>query len=421
MKKIILFSLVILIAAFVSNAQDTIRCGADEHLAKMLAADPTLQQRMDSIEYETQLWIANHPHYEMKYRITIPVVVHVVWYSGDPTENISDAQVQSQIDVLNEDYNRRNADSVNTPSYFKQYASSVPFDFCLASRDPAGNWTNGITRVETNIQCIGADTIKMPAFGGDTAWDPNSYLNIWVGCIGEGYLGIGQYPTGNLDYSDGVVVTTRAFGRGVYPDTLLSHYNLGRTTTHEVGHWLNDMHPWGMGGGSCCTCSDNCYDTPYQNGPTFGCPSGQQVSCNNGPNGDMYEVYMDYTDDACMNMFATCQTARMMAALNGVRQQFLNSNGCLMNGVSDMPNLKSLNIMPNPATDNLTLDINLMKTDNIKYSLINVLGSVVYTNSVGTSSGGKFYINTSHIPAGIYSLQLQLTKQTINQKVVIIR
>ena len=245
-------------------------------------------------------------------------------------------------------------------------------------------------------------------------------MNIWVGCLGGDYLGIGSYPTGSLDYSDGIVVTWNAFGRGFPPPQLLSHYALGRTTTHEVGHWLDLFHPWGQGSGGCCNCSDYVYDTPYQDSPTFGCPSGPQISCNNAPYGDMYQVFMDYTDDACMSMFSFGQTQRMMATLNGVRQQFLNSNGCLMNGVNDMPNLKNISIIPNPATDNLTLDINLMKADNISYSLINVLGSVVYKNNLGTSNGGKFSINTSNIPAGIYSLQLQLTKENITKKVVII-
>jgi hypothetical protein len=239
-----------------------------------------------------------------------------------------------------------------------------------------------------------------------------------VGCLGSDYLGIGTLPTGALDYSDGVEASWQAFGRG-FPN-LLSHYSLGRTTTHEVGHWLNLNHPWGNGNGGCCTCSDNCSTTPYQDGPTYGCPSGPQISCNNGPDGNMYQVYMDYTDDSCMNMFAICQTQRMMAALNGVRQQFLNSNGCLMNGVDDMPNLKNISIIPNPANDNLTLDINLMKQDNLSYSLVNILGSIVYKNNIGNGNGGKFSINTTALPAGIYSLQLQLTKENITRKVVII-
>jgi len=419
MKKFIVISITLILATFITYAQQqAIHCGANEYLAKMKAADPTLQARMDSIENVTELWIANHPRNEMKYRITIPVVVHVVWDVNTPAQNISDAQIHSQIDVLNEDYNRRNADTTNTPSYFQPYASSVPFDFCLASRDPDGNWTNGIVRKPTTNSCIGESAIKYPSQGGDTAWDPNSYLNIWVGCIGTGILGIGTYPSGALNYEDGVVTTWNAFGRGT--GTLLAHYNLGRTTTHEVGHWLNLYHPWGSGNGGCCSCSDFCYDTPYQQDPTFGCPSGAHVTCGNGPDGDMYQVYMDYTDDACMNMFTVGQTSRMMATLNGVRQQFLNSKGCLINGINEMPNVKTMSIIPNPANDNLTLEINLMKADNVTYSLINVLGSVVYKNNIGNTDGGKFNINTSDIPAGIYSLQLNTTKQTINRKVVII-
>ncbi len=416
MKTIITVSIALILSLLVVNAQQITRCGANEYLAKMKAMDPTLEQRMDSIEYASEQWIANHPHENMKYRITIPVVVHVVWNTID--QNISDAQIHSQIDVLNEDYNRLNADAANTPSYFLPYASSVPFDFCLASRDTIGNWTDGIVRKYTSDTCIGESRIKHPSEGGDTAWDPSSYLNIWVGCIGQGVLGIGTYPSGSLNYDDGVVSTWNAFGRGT--GTLLAHYNLGRTTTHEVGHWLNLRHPWGDGGGGCCTCSDICYDTPYQLSPTFGCPTSAQLSCNNGPNGDMFQVYMDYTDDACMNMFSVCQTSKMMATINGVRQQLLNSMGCVTNGINDMPNIRTLNLIPNPANDNLTLEIHLIKEDNITYSLINLLGEIVYINHAGSSTGGRFLIPTSTFETGIYSLKLTTDKQTTTRKVVII-
>ena len=139
MKKIIVISLALILATFATNAQQQqpIRCKADQYMAKKIAADPSLQQKLDSIEFETEAWIANHPRIDAKYTITIPVVVHVIWNTNE--QELSYEQIQSQIDVLNEDYNRRNADSVNTPDYFKQYASSVPFNFCLASRDPNGN------------------------------------------------------------------------------------------------------------------------------------------------------------------------------------------------------------------------------------------------------------------------------------------
>ena len=118
MKKLILLSLAIILSATLADAQQILRCGTEQYMAEMKAKDPSLQQQMDKVEQATQQWIANHPHYQQKYRITIPVVVHVVWYVGDPNQNISDAQIQSQIDVLNEDYNRTNADAINTPSYF---------------------------------------------------------------------------------------------------------------------------------------------------------------------------------------------------------------------------------------------------------------------------------------------------------------
>jgi hypothetical protein len=413
------FTLIIVMVALMVQgiaAQQIQRCITDEYLAIRKAADPTIQDRMDSIENRTEIWISNHPRMEMKYRITIPVVVHVVWYIDSADQNISDAQVQSQIEVLNEDYNRQNADTINTPSYFKSIASRVPFEFCLASRDPNGNWTNGIVRKSTTNPCIGGyglDDVKCPSLGGDTAWDPNSYLNIWVCAVSSGILGWCPPPAGTLYYGDGAVVNYQAFGRG--PFNLLSHYNLGRTTTHEVGHWLNLFHPWGQGGGNCCTCSDYCYDTPYQDGPTFGCPSGPQISCNNGPNGNMYEVYMDYTDDACMNMFSFGQCSRMMATINGVRQQFLNSKGCLATGINFMNNDNKITLFPNPAMTSITLH-STMSIINCQLSIEDVLGNKIYQQQINNSTQSTIDISTWS--EGVYFYEVIGANETTRGKFI---
>jgi hypothetical protein len=167
--------------------------------------------------------------------------------------------------------------------------------------------------------------VKSSSTGGSNAWDRNKYLNIWVCDISGGILGYAQFPGGSAS-TDGVVVDYQYFGT---IGTATAPFNKGRTATHEVGHWLNLYHIWGDDG-TGCTGSDLVSDTPNQADQNYGCPAFPQVSCSNGPNGDMFMNYMDYTDDACMFMFSTGQATRMQAlfAAGGARASLLTSNGC---------------------------------------------------------------------------------------------
>lgn len=299
-------------------------CGTMAHDAYLRATDPAYAASRDQVEQFTQNYIATHPDGGERTVVTVPVVVHVVYHTA--TQNISDAQILSQIDVLNQDYRRTNPDAVNTPAYFAGVAADCEINFCLASVDPSGNPTTGIVRVSTTRTSFSTDDkVKHTSQGGDDAWPATDYLNMWVCNLGGGLLGYAQFPGGPAS-TDGVVILYSSFGNTGY---VISPYDLGRTATHEVGHWLNLYHTWGDDGTSC-TGTDYCADTPNQADETYGCPSGSRVSCSNGPNGDMYENYMDYTDDACMNIFTNDQVARMQAlfAPGGTRYSILSSNGC---------------------------------------------------------------------------------------------
>jgi hypothetical protein len=417
MKKIFL---VLILVQFVITAfgQQYIRCGSSEYMKQKIAKDPSYAIRMQQIEKQMQDWIANHPRFDEKYTITIPVVVHVVWNTSD--QNISDAQVQSQIDVLNEDYNRLNADASLTPPCFDSVAGRMPLHFCLASRDPNGNYTNGITRTQTNViqfSDAGIDNVKFDSTGGCSVWNPDYYLNIWVCNLGGGLLGLTQFP-GGPPATDGPVVLYNAFGR---VGNLISVYNLGRTATHEVGHWMNLIHPWGDDGGAC-TGTDYCGDTPNEGNACFNCPSGVLTdNCTGLPCGIMYQNFLDYTEDACMNMFTKDQVLRMMAALNGPRSLILSSNGCTApTGIYAAANLRNLNIFPNPANTQLTIEIEMEKPVDINYSICNVLGSLVYENNEGITKNGKYTINTENIPSGIYFIQIKEGEESFNRKVIII-
>ena len=257
--------------------------------------------------------------------LKIPVVVHVLFHGA--AENIDDAQVRSQIAVLNRDYRRKNTDTSNVPAPFKSAAADARVTFTLAKRDPDGKATTGVTRTHTTKTRFRDDLedAKRTASGGMDAWPADQYLNLWT--VPELFdpeqgdlLGYAQFPGGKPE-TDGVVILHSAFGTS---GTAHDPFNLGRTATHEVGHWLNLLHIWGDDGGGCAR-SDEVADTPNQADHNFDCPTFPHVSCGNAPDGDMFMNYMDYVNDACMFMFTAGQVTRMRATLQGPRKSVVVS------------------------------------------------------------------------------------------------
>lgn len=246
--------------------------------------------------------------------LTIPVVVHVVYKNS--TQNISDAQINSQIAVLNNDYARTNADAGNTRSIFSSIVGPSSIRFQLATTDPSGASTTGITRTSTSTSSTFTtnDEVKDPTMGGVAAWNTAKYLNIWVCEIGGGVLGYAQFPGGTAS-TDGVVIGYNYFGT---TGTLSAPYNKGRTATHEVGHYLGLYHIWGDDGGSCSG-TDNITDTPNAGDANYtACAPDVVNTCGVS---EMYENYMDYVEDACMNAFTNGQIARMENVLNTIRTE----------------------------------------------------------------------------------------------------
>ncbi len=258
---------------------------------------------------------------------TLPVVVHII-YDGEAVgtgTNISQAQVQSQLDALNEDYRNLNADGALVPSPFQPLRADAQFQFALAQRDPSGNTMAepGIDRVSRAAKGFQAPPYSMAYIDSTikpgTDWNPNQYVNIWVLNLGGRLLGYAQFPDntanlgglsplGGLAETDGVVILYSAFGR---VGTLSPPYDKGRSLTHELGHFLGLRHVWGD-----ANCGDDyCADTPTQQTSNIGCPSFPHVTCSNGPNGDLFMDYMDYSDDACMQLFSADQKARMQAVM----------------------------------------------------------------------------------------------------------
>lgn len=298
-----------------------------EYLDFQFQQDPKRALKQEAIERHTNEVLSRQASRAVTGVITIPVVVHVVY--NNATENISDAQIQSQIDVLNADFRRLNADASNTPSMFLGVAADAEVQFCLATVDPSGNSTTGITRTSTTSTSFGTnDQVKFNSSGGKDAWPAANYMNMWVCDISGSILGYAQFPGGSAS-TDGVVIDYAYFGT---TGTATPPFHLGRTATHEVGHWLNLRHIWGDGG---CGVDDFVTDTPVAGAPNYTgspCTFPGPNSCNSGAGDqpDMFQNYMDYSDDECMNLYTSGQKTRMRALFEpgGFRASLLTSPGC---------------------------------------------------------------------------------------------
>jgi Pregnancy-associated plasma protein-A/FG-GAP-like repeat len=313
-------------------------CATDQLDAQLLVADPGYKSRRQAVEQFARL--ARTAPSTRTGQVHIPVVVHVIYSGGENSpQKILDAQIHEQIRVLNEDYNSQNADLSKLREEFKNLIGNPNIRFFLAARDPEGKPTTGIRKEPTRIALFGDDPnqldqrMKFKNQGGDDGWPADEYLNIWV-CNLDGLLGYATFPGMGSIKEDGVVIDYRAFGVG---GSAADPFNLGRTATHEVGHWLNLRHIWGddqnlARPGSenfpnlVCSRGDFVDDTPNCAGPNFNKPEFPSPSCGNKPNGDLFYNYMDYCDDDICIMFTKGQVERMNATLAGPRSTLLGSD-----------------------------------------------------------------------------------------------
>jgi hypothetical protein len=401
-------------------------CGSTDYRQQQLIAHPSLAGAISAIEQFTHTQLQrssvavtgtipdgtkNGSSVPSLY--TIPVVVHILYNSA--AQNISDAQVESQIAVLNADYQKMNADTADVPAYFRSLAVNCGFRFVLAQADTNGNATNGIVRKHTNTGSFTInDAVKYSAQGGDDAWDRDRYLNIWVCNLSGNTLGYSSIP-GGLKETDGVVITYTAFGtRG----TAAAPFNLGRTATHEIGHWLNMIHVWGD-----ADCGDDeVADTPPQQQATYGDPSGIIVSCNNAPYGNMYMDYMDFTDDIGMHMFTYDQRDRMrtLFAEGGFRYPLLSSPAvttvpAATTTTTTASVTQALSVYPNPAV--AVAEVRLKDPTQVGglLEIYNQVGQQVMTMRV---TQPVFQLNVSGWAGGIYYMKLRKGNQQCGFKLV---
>lgn len=406
------------------------RCGSYERDQMMGRLSPewrSQRARMDSL-IGTYLNERKHARVTAEEVIRIPVVVHVIHDQAETSigglnnPNISDEQIRSQIEVLNEDYRRRpgtpgfNTNPVGADSYI---------EFYLAEFDPNGRGTTGITRHryldKTSFNPFSDDLL----LANIAYWPSDKYLNIWTCRLTNSYLGIAQFPSVDkvqgLDtanepnaLTDGVIIDYRYFGRKTGAITSRI-YNLGRTTTHEVAHWLGLIHTWGD---AVCG-NDYCADTPPTEEPNRSTVCLEKFStCNGVRTRNMIENYLDYSPDSCMNLFTKDQVGRMRAVLALAPRRASMVEYSKEGRLESSDNLM-VELFPNPARVDMNVDVRFADFQDFSYSVFDLTGRELTQVSYRNVYSRRLKLDVSLLPPGWYILQVTTGSETVRKRFVV--
>ncbi|MEQ9263043.1 MAG: M43 family zinc metalloprotease [Owenweeksia sp.] len=307
-------------------------CATDHATELLLQEDPSYAEKLKESRKLIQETIAEQGKKKQQaVTYTIPVVFHVIY--NDYRDNISRAQLEDGLRVLNEDFRRLNSDTSNTRSIFKGVAADIEVEFKLAKIDPNGNCTDGITRTQSALSINARDNVK-----GLVSWDNDKYFNVWVvNSINSSsstgtVLGYAYLPTpGQSANRDGMVIRHDRVG------AIGTSSGVGRTFTHEAGHYLGLLHPFN---GNSCTAGDGVGDTPPVASPNFGCNFNTNSCNNDNPDlPDMVENYMDYADDDCQNLFTQGQKSIMRSTLqnSSLRLNLRSTANLTATGITSPP------------------------------------------------------------------------------------
>jgi len=321
--KKVLLTLSLVLSIALAYSQKGKFCGFDTIYKDLITHSNFTQSQI-----EFNRMVKKHAHNKSNEIVTIPVIVHVLYKNN--AENISNAQILSQIDVLNEDYRKLNADTTNV--LVEHNKADLRIQFELATTDPNGDVFCGIIRVNTNVDNI-CDPFNGMYAQISPAIDRDHYLNMWVCDVGNSIAGFAYPPNspGISKEEDGVVIDYTNFGT---IGTVIPPYDKGRTATHEIGHWFNLFHPWANNNGNC-NGDDQVDDTPKQDGAVLGDYNNCSEITTSCGSKDMLSNFMQWVDDQCMGNFTNGQKVRFRAALNMGRPGLISSNGLDSNVVFD--------------------------------------------------------------------------------------
>tara|TARA_A100001037_G_scaffold79513_1_gene71506 strand:+ start:9795 stop:11099 length:1305 start_codon:yes stop_codon:yes gene_type:complete len=384
-------------------------CGADEYNKKFMDADP---EKYKIIEQRLQERL-NYSNNRSVTEVIVPVVFHVVW--KDSIENLHDSIIHAQLDVLNESFNLQNSDTSILTDTLKKWKGNFHIRFELATKDPDGNSTDGITRTHTSQSSFSyyTNAIKNDSTGGKSPWNTKRYMNIWVGDLMGGLLGYSQFP-GGPDSLDGNAVDYAVFGDRLYPWTYSPFFAKGRVLVHEIGHWLNLFHPWGNSGG----CSEDYIpETGRQYGPTYttaGCPDTLFSMCHPAPQRVFVKHYMDYSGDACMVTFTKGQVERGLASLWDYRSEMIEYSELV---TEEIDTFISIKVYPNPTKQRLYLE--LPEYEGVLTIMVfDILGKLILTDFIHGERSKEILLQG--FSNGTYVLQiLNESNVLFNKKIMI--
>ena len=447
MKKIAILSLLVLTSIVMSGQVNMKKCITTRLVEQELISNPDYAKGRANSITENIAWIkANHSE---NTTLNIPVVIHIIHKNTHSNigigTNISNAQIEDALKILNEDYSKTNPEYPNPPrNTFLNYWGNPDMKFCLATTDPSGNPTNGITRTSTTVADWDADdnfesdAMKKTVNGGMDAWDPSNYLNIWVCNLSNsngGGMTLGYaYPPGLQSWNawkDGIVVDFQYFGTVGGASTSSD----GRTATHEIGHYLGLMHTFcedsdTQGNPICCDNDNNSWggyvdDTPVTKDIYFGnvTSTTNNNTCNDlsYPNTfntdvlDMDENFMAYSNTSWM--FTNDQIDVMNATLNGYRSSLknttisMNCDGSVGTGLNNYQ-LENLDIYPNPTLGKL----NIASVDKINtLSITNIIGKeILFAKDFSANT-----IDLSSYKNGVYFININTDKGTHIEKIIL--